>query len=310
MHFSPHTARALSVLPMAEPTPQPLIISLRVGEDEAALVLSTDPAADESGVAWLLSDIDGWHATPPTEAVVTPLGLSDRSVAAARFPKSPREITVHGYALTGSFDTAEDARNRLYRAFDGYARELPIVVEESTPKRISARTAGAIETAPLGPTHFTFAVPLILPDPLKYGLNLRRKATDAQAPGELGTTFPLEFPLTFTDSGRGTGRMTLTNSGTAPTYPVSVLNGPLSEGWRIVNEATGDFLSFSTGLGHGQRLRIDHAARTADINGAPIAALANGSWWPLQPGRNPVRFLAPAYHPEAAWTASFYDAYL
>jgi hypothetical protein len=304
--------RTVSAVPMVleEPSPRPLVITLRVGEGESAVVLSTDPHPDESGVRWVLSDVEGWLSTPQAEPIVTPLGMSDRSVAAARFPKSAREITVHGHVLTPAFDTAEAARNRLYRAFDGYTTDLSVVVEEAVPKRITARLGGAIETEPIGPTHFAFAVPLILPDPLKYGTEQRGGTTDAQATGELSLRFPLTFPLVFTGPVSGTGRMTLTNEGTAHTFPISTITGPLPQGWRIINEATGDTLSFTTALGARQRLTIDHGERTADIDGYSIASLASGTWWPLTPGRNQLRFLTPAYDPAAQWTATFYDAYL
>lgn len=308
------TPERRTVAPMVEvleePSPQPLVITLHAGVGEAAVTLSTNPQPDGSGVRWVLSDVEGWLSTPPTEPIVSPVGLSDRSAAASRFPLEAREITVHGTVLTPAFNTAEQARHRLYMAFNGYASDLPIIVNEAVPKRVSARLGGAIETEPIGPSHFAFSVPLIMPDPLKYGIEQQGDATDAQAPGELAVRFPLAFPLVFSDSGQGTGRMALTNTGTAPTFPLSRITGPLPEGWRIVNETSGASLTFTTGLGAGQVLMIDHAERTATIDGYSIAALASGTWWPLAPGRNSLRFLAPSYHGSASWTATFYDAYL
>jgi hypothetical protein len=295
---------------LAEPSPQPLVITLQAGSGETAVVLSTDPHPDETGVRWVLSDVEGWLSTPPTEPILTPLGLSDRSAAAERFPMEAREITVHGHVLSPSFDTAESARHRLYRAFNGYTADIPITVAEAIPKRVRARTGGAIETEPLGPSHFAFAVPLVLPDPIKYGTLQRGGSTDAQAPGELFATFPFTFPLAFSNSGRGTGRMALTNHGTAQTFPTSRITGPLPQGWRIVNETSGESLAFTTALGAGQTLTIDHTERTAAIDGYSIAALASGEWWSLAPGRNSLRFLTPEYDPAATWMAIFYDAYL
>ncbi|MEV6817836.1 hypothetical protein AB0M72_03680 [Nocardiopsis dassonvillei] len=295
---------------LEEPSPQPLVITLQAGVGEAAVTLSTNPQPDGEGVRWVLSDVEGWLSTPPTEPIVTPLGLSDRSAAASRFPMNAREITVHGHCLTSAFDTAEDARARLYRAFNGYTTDIPITVTEAVPKTIRARIGGAIETEPIGPSHFVFSVPLIMPDPLKYGVEQQGDTTDAQAPGELSFRFPVAFPLVFSDSGQGTGRMALTNTGTAPSFPMSRIAGPLPQGWRIVNETSGQALTFTTGLGAGQVLMIDHAERTATIDGYSIAPLASGTWWPLLPGRNNLRFLTPVYDGSASWTASFYDAYL
>ncbi|WP_159944810.1 MULTISPECIES: phage tail domain-containing protein [unclassified Nocardiopsis] len=304
--------RTITAVPMvlAEPSPQPLVITLQAGVGEAAVTLSTDPHPDEAGALWVLSDVEGWLSTPPTEPVLTPLGLSDRSAAAARFPMSAREITVHGHVLSPAFDTAESARHRLYRAFDGYTQDIPITVSEAVPKRIMARIGGAIETEPIGPSHFAFAVPLVLPDPLKYSVVQRGETTDAQATGDMAVSFPLTYPLVFTGPDSGTGRMTLSHEGTAHTFPISTITGPLPAGWRIINETTGETLSFTTALGARQKLTIDHGARTADIDGYSIAALASGTWWPLIPGRNALRFLTPAYDPAAQWTATFYDAYL
>jgi hypothetical protein len=295
---------------LAEPSPQPLVITLKAGTGDAAVELSTDPHPDAVGVRWVLSDIEGWLSTPPTEPIVTPLGVADRAVAAARFPMSAREITVHGTVLTPAFDTAEIARHRLYTAFSGYTADIPLTVTEAVPKKVVARTAGPVETVPIGPSHFTFAVPLILPDPLKYGTVQRGDTTDAQAPGSLAVTFPWTFPLRFTSSGDGTGRMVLVNAGSAPTFPVSRITGPLPQGWRISNETSEETLTFATALGAGQTLLIDHAARTATVGGYSIAALASGSWWPLLPGRNNLRFLTPVYDGAASWSVAYHDAYL
>jgi hypothetical protein len=111
--------------------------------------------------------------------------------------------------------------------------------------------------------------------------------------------------------GGGTGGVVVvTNSGTFPTRPRLVINGPVTNPF-VENQTTGQTISFAITLTSGEHLDIDFDERTVLLNGtASRFYTKTGSWWELAAGDNSVRFGAGVADPLASATIYWRDAWL
>lgn len=155
---------------------------------------------------------------------------------------------------------------------------------------------------------------LYAPDPVGYGPG-RSVST-----GFASETGGLEFDL-FTDgsadtgwlefgAGGSSGRVTLTNAGTAPSWPVHRIAGPTPEsGFEIVDVASGKRLRFVGAVPAGSHLLIDTAtgAATLDDVADRSSLLVMREWTPVLAGGDAtLAFLplgpvsTPSWEPGAA----------
>lgn len=135
-------------------------------------------------------------------------------------------------------------------------------------------------------TRADFQVQFTAPDPLKYGPPLS-VGTNLPAPAG-GLTFPL-----FQTTGRlefgapgMTGRITVTNPGTAATSLVFTITGPVLGGFVLTDVDSGRRIVYAGDVPSGATaLVIDTAYGSAKLNGAERSGeLTVKQWWPV-PGR-------------------------
>ncbi|MCO1575369.1 phage tail family protein [Crossiella sp. SN42] len=139
-----------------------------------------------------------------------------------------------------------------------------------------------------------FSIQLAAPDPVRY----------APEPFTASTGLPLEgtgLDWTAADGGldwdntglnwgkpASTGTLTMTNSGTAPSWPRWTITGPVASP-EITDPATGRGLRLAADLGASQRLVIDTHPhrRSVSLDGMPgyRPYLVRADWMPIPPGQ-------------------------
>lgn len=96
----------------------------------------------------------------------------------------------------------------------------------------------------------------------------------------------------------GGARTTIVNAGTAETYPLSVIHGPISGGLVYANLTTGEELVWTNGLtlGDTDTLVVDHGFDEITRNGQAVLDFQgfdalHSIFWPLEPGDNELAVL-------------------
>ncbi|MFJ8472163.1 phage distal tail protein [Kitasatospora sp. NPDC094011] len=101
--------------------------------------------------------------------------------------------------------------------------------------------------------------------------------------------WPVRFPFSFAKAGV-TGAVAdpeVTVDGSAETWPVITLRGPLSAPVITNRAVPGERLRILLDVPAGEVLTVDTGARTVQLNGADRYALSSDSvWFPLRPGAN------------------------
>lgn len=258
-----------------------------------------------------IDNLDGWEDTVDLDPVVVEYDVADGG-SAGYFPAKVKYVQLEGYVLTGDRAGAEDVKRILGTAF---ARNTDLVIKRHSPvpKQITFRRASRIEYTTDLPEGIRFLMTLVAVDPFKYSITEAVVTTGISTPDESGRIYPRVYPMVYDPvAGADTGNLGVNffNEGNANSYPISVVEGPLTAGgWQIVNDTTGQRLTFDVSLAAGQVLTIDHANHLLLFNGYPYVARAEGEWWPLIPGDNFVRLTSSVFdaaaslelHARSAW---------
>jgi hypothetical protein len=255
---------------------------------------------------WKMDQLDGWDETAELDTPITPRGGGvDGAVAGDFFAAQARHLLAGGYVMGTSRALAESLVDSLIG--DAFPRNVDILLTryETVPKFLTVRVSGKreIQRARDG-MWFRWVVPLVAPDPLKYGVGdivVGPVGVAGQSTG--GVSFPITFPFSFTTvSGGDENTATVVNVGTATSKPFVTIHGPLVRGgWRLSNETTGSDIRFDVGLTSTDVLTIDFKTQTALLNGYPITTTISGDFWGIVRGANTIKLWAD-FDPAANFT--------
>ncbi|MGW3229414.1 phage distal tail protein [Kitasatospora sp. NPDC001095] len=132
-------------------------------------------------------------------------------------------------------------------------------------------------------------VELIASDPFLYSDQEHTGKVGPAVPRGAARIWPLRFPFSFARAGVApvAADPVVTVGGTAETWPVITLRGPLSAPVITNRSAPGERLRILLDVPAGEVLTIDTGARSVQLNGADRYALSSDSvWFPLRPGAN------------------------
>lgn len=133
---------------------------------------------------------------------------------------------------------------------------------------------------------------LMATDPRIYA-DLESSGSTGLASAGGGLEFNLEFPAVFGAMAEG-GAIQATNAGNFPTHWVARIEGPCTNP-IVESQEAGESLSVSITLGETDFLVLDSERRTVMLNGTASRYHlldAGSTWFHLEPGTTPVRFLA------------------
>jgi hypothetical protein len=279
----------------------------------AGSVTFNDPLARPAGaLSWGCDTLEGWSDTPEIDVVSTPQGgHTDGEVAGDFFPASARHMIVGGWGNAATRADAESLSDVIIR--DAFPRNqlIRLTRYESVPKFLDCRVSDKRTIQWVGPYSFRWVVPVMAPNPFKFGLTPEiggPVGVAGQSTG--GVAFPITFPFSFTTISAGSeNSIILVNRGTASSFPVVTLHGPLVKGgWRLSNDTTGDDIRFNVGLGATDVLVIDFGAQTALLNGAVVTSSITGDFWSVVTGPNVIKLYAD-FDPAASLSATVYSAW-
>lgn len=229
--------------------------------------------------------IEGWDSATagdyqPDQRDQSDGAFDDRNDAAAK------TMTLDGWVRVDSADQLEAALDRLKLN----ASRSATVLSRSRFGRTLTMTVmrvGEVEvTRKPVPVVAQFSVQLVAPDPFKYGVAVP-VVTGLPARGSGGMTFPLFDTTGKMEFGAPgvSGQVVLSNPGTAASYPVFTITGPVLGGVVLSDVASGRQIVYAGDVPAGATLLIiDSAAGTALLNGSDrTGELTARQWWAVAP---------------------------
>lgn len=264
-----------------------------------------DQPADEFGVTWALTKLDGWFDGWEGAGTVDQRSQADGAWVSPQYA-SPRVVHLGGRIMVASWDDVTQAWDRLLAQIP--FRQLATLQVSTGEGTVPEQTALVRQHEKPVLTRFDtradFSLSLLAPDPRKYETTLRSAALVLPILSG-GIAPPLTPPITITGS-TSLSQITLTNDGTATTYPTLVITGPCPPP-RIANLTTSEVLRVVDAVPAGQTLIIDVANGVATTGGQARRVL--GTWWGLEPGANEVAFSADGYDAAASLDISYRSAW-
>lgn len=233
---------------------------------------------DANGVQWILTQEKGFWGAPKTTATVTPR-LQRHGVSRSPGWKDQRTITLTGRCYAADYAVLRRAETAV----------LALLSDPTTPGTLTCYSEiGPLEMrvfldadtvcTPLevaSEPGIEFSLQLVAPDPRKYSPDW--VTMSATLPVEAGDGLDFQqvvsgaTGLDFADllmfgTSNSSGFTTLSNVGTAPTFPVFTLYGPLTT--PTLTTTAGDSLRYNGTLAAGEFVVIDTSAPSVMFNAA------------------------------------------
>lgn len=152
-----------------------------------------------------------------------------------------------------------------------------------------------------------FSIDLYAPDYLLYDQNLQSQTVSRASGG--GAIYPIIYPIIYGASTGGS--IILVNGGTAETYPIIYLNGPLINP-IIQNDTLGRYIELNLTIATGEQVIIDMKKKT--ILKGTLSVIANKSvpskfWW-LAKGANTIKFFTSSTGDTGSAQIQWQNAYV
>ncbi|MFE1321587.1 phage distal tail protein [Kitasatospora phosalacinea] len=272
--------------------------------------------ADDSGVVWATTDLAGWRGSPATTLSVVQRP-ADHGGWVGPTPKLvPRQMELKLLIDAPSAALMDAAYEQLLAAVGTGPFTLQ-VTEGGLQRQMTVYRNGEVLPSSDGGTWAVYSVPLLAPDPRRYGaLNTVQLMLPAVSGGlSWPVSWPISWPATVVS-----GDAALPNSGTIATSPVITLYGPTSGTpltTPIITIAGADgstsVLTYADTIGAGDYLTIDTVARSVVYNGqATRRGLLQviGGWPSVPPGGATATFRAATYDSTSRAIITYRPAWL
>lgn len=271
------------------------------------------------------SDNPDWYSTSDSKTDVDERIGADGGFDVEHDWRTALAVTVTGWYRGPDRASVRAALNTIKKAV---ARGTMIVLRHTDEDEVTERTLSVRKFTPSdtrGARFFTFTLDLLAPDPLLYGLEQDFPPVGVPASGG-GLHFPLggsaaddavpDPARPFWDFGAdGTsGRVEITNEGTAPSFPFITVTGGLADGFIIADVTTGQQVVFLRNILPGSVVTINQRTGQALLDGQNDVSDKVVSWdfFSVGPGETHVIQFSPlgatTGTPQA--TFSFQPAYL
>lgn len=281
--------------------------------DLAGLVLNqADPG---TGLEAGFTSIPGWHKRAPMS--VDRQRRAGHGEFATPGKLAGRILSINGWAVADDRGTVARWTEDLAALLaDGSFGTLTVTDDDLGVRWASVQMIDDPTVDWDGQEWVRFQIPLLAPNPLKYGALSSGSTGFASDPEGSGLVFPLFEPNGFLDFGpvaTSSGTVTITNAGTAAASPRFTVTGPTpAGGFRIVDLGTGDRITYHSVVPANSELVFDAATGTVVIDGGPSRRGDTVvTRWPVIPRRSSATYLfAPESSPTAAnFTAAVYHTY-
>lgn len=242
---------------------------------------------DANGTQWFWLELDGWDGSDVSGQVVQ--RASDHGGWPTQQFYAPRSLTWSVLIIAPSQELRDVARAQLQSAIS-VSDLSTFTYNEPIPKQAMVRRSGRIAETYATLNEAAFAIPLICPDPRKYGTSLKTAtATFLDNTTSLGVTVPFTVPWS-SPAQPPQGSVTVTNAGDFETRPVISITGPVISP-TLVSITSGKEVSW-TGLtlAAGDTLVVDFDSRQAILDGNALRpADFTSAWWVMEPGDTEIQ---------------------
>lgn len=222
-------------------------------------------AADDSGVEWLVEELEGWDDGADVRAATSPRPGED-GVWIGDGWYGARMLELKGAAFAPSRAAAFAAKDVLVDRINLLRRSALLKVHEDEVRQALVRRIDR-PLVRLVENNVVFSVALLAPDPRKYAAE---ESTVVVAAG---------------------GDEIAVNDGNVATLPTATIVGPVDTPTIAVAD---DELTFDVALDVGETLTIDFDLHAATVDGVSVRStlVAGYRWWELVPGESTVSFTA------------------
>lgn len=219
------------------------------------------PAVTDHG--WYFFNLRGWHGQTSDKVRKEERPQAHGAFASARSLRSSRGISFEVGYRDGTTTEVEEAVNEL----SSFGAEGPIVITVEDDLSVTRRTV-TVDSIPDNDPDRRYTgdmmVGLVAADSRRYAVVPQTASTGPAQPGP-GLVFPEVWPLVWPGGG-SSGRITLTNTGKAPSAPTFTLQGGFDTAMITCIE-TGARLGLNRQVPVGSTVLIDTENRTAVIDG-------------------------------------------
>jgi hypothetical protein len=244
---------------------------------------------DGFGDGFHLRRLIGWYDAAPTKYEAEDRGQGHGTHRPGTVYRGARVVTVEGSWSGRTIVDAYRARRQVAALPAGETLFSVTDPLDTTSVMGSLAKAPQVDDEIIEP-FFTFAYDLVTHDPFRYG---------PWVPSSSGVPTPssgLTWPLGSAPSGLywdwGTegvsGRVPVSNDGTADTYSTFEVTGGLGGGFLLTWVPTGAEIRFTRPIPDGSIVYLNPRTGRASIDGQSDVSgfLVKSEWWPIEPGQS------------------------
>lgn len=263
---------------------------MKVDLDNGALVAQTDNVSG-APMQFKLTNLGGWQSGAPLRTSVEDLPQGDGALPPSKSYRSARALSLEGVVYGGTAEEAEELAWDRIAGLSPMGQSMRLAVTTAVGERwMRVWLSSAPQVLPFGPNRARFQVPLVAPDPRKYS---ETKQYPAKLAG--GSADGLHFPLggavgaPYLDFGTyaPAGTVTITNGGTAESWPTFTAIGSIgSGGFSVLSGADSLVFQDAVPLGAQRVLSPYTGGRVSDGAGVDYTdKLVQASWPSVKPGQ-------------------------
>ena len=263
------------------------------------------PPKDDLGCYAIVQNVDGWQTLSDPRVTTTDRPYADGTLDGPS--------TQPGRAVTITGTTKAPDQIALLRWMDRFTALLTTgdrngsltAVEPHLMRHCSVRRGGEAIADPTLSNECTFSMILYAADPIRYGTQITASTVLPFTSPTAGFRAPFRAPFRV-PAIVNSGRITLTNVGTAPSPVKLRIDGPCT-GPIITHQSSGLEIVFATDyvLSSGAWLDIDMDRHEVLENGQASrnGAITSRGWFTFDPGTNVIGFNAAVYNAASQLTA-------
>lgn len=231
------------------------------------------------GDGWYFSDLIDWSGVTASKSSITERPQADGSFGNIKDYRESAAVSVNlFYASDSTVEALLAVEQFLGAVGSGDSVEVSMTDELRTTSRVVS-VRNAIPEDNHGQPVIKVPVDMIAYDPLRYGLPVSVSTGPPVSGG--GLKFPLGSGTSYWDFGPdgSSGRVSVTNSGTAATWPELTVRGGVAEGFIVANVSTGQSIRFDRVIPAGRSVTVDQRTQTALLDGSPVGGFITESGW-------------------------------
>lgn len=222
---------------------------------------------DANGAAGLIYvKLQGWVSGAPVRAVVKDRPLGEGAFDVDRDFHGPRVLTFEGGVVGSGSQNAETNFFDRVAALQGNGAPILLQVVKDWGTRwayVSIQDVAEVDPVGIGDMVAAVNIQMVARDPIKYGTSTTPSTGLPVGGGGLEYNLGSPSGALYYGANGGLGRVTLTNAGTADTYPFFTITGQLDGGFYLQCLETGQRLRYDHVVPAGSTVTID--SRTGQV---------------------------------------------